>query len=167
MSDQQEEDRWEGVPLDQRLIIWQRELEQHRNELEQHRIQRDSINASVNAAVTFAGAAIKGLLIINGGAAVAIIAFLGHLSDNPAAGPAKIAALAPALIAFGWGALLGAMVAALAYLSQLFFSQHVATEARCSLILGEVFRWTAVAVAAAGYVVFAIGLYTAVAAFQS
>ena len=70
MSDQHEDDPWKGVPFEQRLIIWQRELEQHRNQLEQHRIQTEVWVTSVNATVTFAGAAIKGLLLINGGAAV-------------------------------------------------------------------------------------------------
>ncbi len=42
MSDQHEGDPWKDVPFEQRLIIWQRELEQHRNQLEQHRIQTEA-----------------------------------------------------------------------------------------------------------------------------
>ncbi len=167
MSDQHEDDPWKGVPFEQRLIIWQRELEQHRNQLEQHRIQTEVWVASVNATVTFAGAAIKGLLLINGGAAVAILAFLGHLAATPGTNPAQLETLGPALLAFGWGTLAGAMTAGSAYLSQICFSEVSKSGSRPVRVAGEIFRLTAVALASFGYGVFIYGLYTAVSAFQT
>ena len=166
MSDQHKDDPWKGVPFEQRLIIWQRELEQHRNQLEQHRIQTEAWVASVNATVTFAGAAIKGLLLINGGAAVAILAFLGHLAATPGTSPTQFETLGTALLAFGWGALAGAMTAGAAYLSQICFGEVTVSRNRPAKIAAEIFRLIAVALAFFGYGVFIYGLDTAVRAFQ-
>ncbi len=172
MSEEQEDDPWKGVPFEQRLIIWQRELAQHRNQLEQHRnqleqnrIHVEAVNSSVLAAITFAGAAIKGLILINGGAAIAILAFLGHVASTPELTFAEFEALGSALIAFGWGALAGAMTAGSSYLSQIYFSEVTKSGSKCAGVAGKIFRLTAVALAIFGYGVFVYGLYTAASAF--
>lgn len=158
MPDQSEDDPWKDVPFEQRLIIWQREIEQSR-------IHTEAVNSSVLAAITFAGAAIKGLILINGGAAIAILAFLGHVASTPELTFAKFGALGSALIAFGWGALAGAMTAGSSYLSQICFSEVTKSGSRRASVAGEISRLTAVALAFFGYGVFIYGLYTAASAF--
>jgi hypothetical protein len=68
--------------------------------------------------------AIKALLAINGGAAVALLAFAGQISKN-SSNPASIAAqLGNSLLSFGLGALAATLAFAVAYVTQLQYGRR-------------------------------------------
>lgn len=113
------------------------------------------------AIVDFALAAIRGLIIVNGGAIIALLALLGHLWDQDAASAqAVIRAIRPALYCFVAGTGGGVLTAALAYLSQVLFQ-----ELGSRRWLGEVFRVPALVVAMGSLVAFTLGAIWAVNAF--
>ena len=149
-------DPWGFLPFEQRLIVWQRQLEQSR-------IEADHSIEGFRAVVSFATIAIRGLLIINGGAAIALLAFLGHIASSPTSA-ALVPVLSGALMYFGWGAFLAAFAAGGAYLAQVLFTE---LEGEKSVIWGNVCRVISVAVVATGYVVFILGLYKAKWAFAA
>lgn len=69
--------------------------------------------ALIAAAIESANVALKGLLLLNGGAAIALLAFLANVLNGAEPGPdvaAMLARIGNTLTNFGWGA--GAAVAA-------------------------------------------------------
>ncbi len=63
--------------------------------------------------------ALKGLLIMNGGAAIALLAFLGTVAGREGVPPEYVAAIAPALRLFLFGVFLSVGASATTYLSNL------------------------------------------------
>ena len=109
---------------------------------------------------TFANAALRGLLIVNGGAAIAILAFLGKVvSRSPDATKLSVGNFECPLMIFGLGVFCSALAAGLGFLSQLCFHDLHRSA------LGNGFRIAAVVVAIAGYVLFLAGLCEAGRAF--
>jgi hypothetical protein len=66
---------------------------------------------------------IKALLAINGGAAVALLAFAGNIAKNGGNAASVASHLANSLLGFGLGALLGALGFLTAYLTQLQYGR--------------------------------------------
>ncbi len=64
-------------------------------------------------------AAIKSSFLLNGGAAVAMLAFIGHLAQFKAE---KVPAFSACLLPFAYGVLVIAVTSGLTYLSQLFYA---------------------------------------------
>jgi hypothetical protein len=127
------------------------------HDIERQRIQLDSELAVLQAVISFASLAIKNLMLLNGGAAVAILAFVGHLVANEQQGLAS--EFSGALTLFGVGALLGGVVSGLSYLAQVAF--HAATNSHWIGKLGEPLRISAILCAISGYTVFGVGLWRA------
>lgn len=74
----------------------------------------------------FAESSIRSLLLLNGLAGVAVLTFAGQAPKDLASN------IAPALGAFGWGAVLAILAAAAAYLSHALFADRSAEyERRC------------------------------------
>jgi hypothetical protein len=65
--------------------------------------------------------AIRSSFLLNGGAAVALLAFLGHLASDA---PSKVSSFAPCLLPFGYGVLCIAIVSGLTYLSQWLYASE-------------------------------------------
>lgn len=65
-------------------------------------------------------AALRSILLINGGAAVALLAFLGHLAATGSTGPVLLS-FADSLQRFTAGVFLAALAVALTYMSQLSY----------------------------------------------
>lgn len=63
--------------------------------------------------------AIKSSFILNGGASVALLAFIGHLAQFDAA---KVPMFAACLLYFAFGALAAVVTSGLTYLSQWFYA---------------------------------------------
>ncbi|MGE4048090.1 MAG: hypothetical protein AB7F35_24750 [Acetobacteraceae bacterium] len=81
-----------------------------------HDIEAGFASNANHAAVTAGNHAIRALLLINGGAAVAMLAFIGHLAgvkDGKFSG--KLPELTAPLAWFAWGVALAAAAGALAY----------------------------------------------------
>lgn len=102
--------------------------------------------------------AIRSIILINGGASVAMLAFLGHLVRI---GSPQVPQFAGSLVAFVTGTLLGTLVAGSTYLAQFFFGYPDDRERR----VGLVFNVLAVAIAILSYLTFFAGSYTAYQAF--
>ncbi len=92
-------------------------IEQNRSYAErEHDKVIDYTNRMNEAAINNANFALRTLVIINGGAAIAILAFLGSLvSANATEYVNKLPALVGPLMWFVWGTALAAVAAALAY----------------------------------------------------
>lgn len=110
--------------------------------------------------IDFALAATRAIIFVNGGAAIAILAFLGHVWGADS-GTAKhvLEGAKPALWWFLAGVTAGMITAALAYLSQVLFAELRDQRP------GNYLRVAAVVVAACGLFAFTHGAISAVDAF--
>jgi hypothetical protein len=116
--------------------------------------------AILRGLIDFALAALRGIILVNGGAAVAVLAFLGHIwSPDPDGGRAVAIAIKPALLCFVTGTCAGVTASALAYFSQVLFREHRANWP------GAIMRGIAILVAVGGLVAFGIGAFWAADAF--
>lgn len=119
----------------------------------------------------FAKLAIRGVTLINGGAALALLAFLGHVVAAATSGTGagiklSVAAdLMPSMILFMGGATAGVVTAALAYVTQSLFTEGNGSP-RAKKWAGGI-RYAAVATGLAGIIAFGVGGYFATAAFIS
>lgn len=105
MTDQQTPPT-QPLPLDYQQWLH----EQRRSEAERAHDKIDEFHRYVNeAAMDAANLALRMSLIINGGAAVALLSFDGHLPDG------QVKAVASALLWFAWGVLSAVAGIALAY----------------------------------------------------
>lgn len=105
------------------------------------------------AAIVAGQSALKSALLINGGAAIAILAFLGNLWEKDV-GSAVGSTLACGLLAFGGGVLAASVGAGSTYLSQLLY-YTIDDKAR----YGAFFQVCAVLLVIASYGLFGFGIY--------
>jgi hypothetical protein len=144
-------------PFEQKLASYLADLQRWRGEIEQARIVVESVN-------TFAVLAIKSLMLVSGAAAVAMLAFIGHIASNPVDGRMfAVGQLIPSLTAFGSTALLAAFAAGAAYLSQVAYTEF----GRFGTGIGHVCRIVAVVAVLLGYGLFMWALLDAATAFES
>lgn len=97
-------------------------VEAQRLDFERHKLDRQWNLDSAKATYDFARFAINSTLILNGGAALAIMQHLGGAKDATSRFP--LAALAEPLLFLCGGLASGALSAAFSYLSQNFFTQN-------------------------------------------
>jgi len=81
---------------------------------------------SRKAAIDSANAAIRAMILVNGGAVLALLAFLGALEDSNE-GSVKIAALVDPIGWFAWGVGFAVVTAALAYVVNMLDAYIVAS----------------------------------------
>jgi hypothetical protein len=74
---------------------------------------------SFKAVISAGQSAIKASLLLNGGAAVALLTFISHLATIK---PEKVSQFAPSIVPFAFGALAIVVTAGLTYLSQWFYA---------------------------------------------
>jgi len=101
--------------------------------------------------------ALKSLILINGGAAVALLAFLGHLMGTGTVERAALAPLAEALFIFVMGVLFGSVAAATTYFSQAFFT----VQKKWHIRIAYTFQAVTVVLGILGFVWFLRGAYAA------
>jgi hypothetical protein len=98
-------------------------MEQFRAQLsrwaEQPKLEHESNLEAFRAVIQSGQNALRTCLLINGGAAVALLAFLGHLVSNDISG-APMRAVATAMAAYVTGVLAGGLASGFTYLSQWF-----------------------------------------------
>jgi hypothetical protein len=127
--------------------------------LEQERLAFERDRMWLEAALTFAHNGLKHLILVNGSAVVALLAFLGNAGRG---GSANIHALANALIAFGIGVAFAASSSILGYLFQI-----VERERHQWVRWRVVLRSFAIGFAVASLICFIVGLPIAASAFSS
>lgn len=103
--------------------------------------------------------ALHALLIINGGAVVALLGVMSNLAGKPA-GVLLAKYLALPLLQFGIGVLVGALGFAFRYFSQACYSEKSQSKDRYD-VWGDRFRYAAILSAFAGYVLFGFAMVNA------
>jgi hypothetical protein len=93
--------------------------------------------------------ALNALLLINGGAVVALLGFVGAMASKTN-GMAVAASMRAPLLRFGTGVLLGALAFGMRYLAQAFYASDMNR-------WGHAFNALSISLAIAGYVVFGWG----------
>ena len=149
--------------------FWRQELEKYKADLQRQELRfHAALRASENhfQAVNNAGAeALKYNVLINGGAAVALLAFMGNLwALTGAALPQGILA---GLAAFAAGVLLATLGYGGRYLSQHFYASAAQglSSSRRTRTSGDLFRLASVTLALGGYGAFCIGVVFCLSAF--
>jgi hypothetical protein len=104
---------------------------------------------------------IKAALLINSGAAIALLAFVGHVVTKSGTEHDPLAqALLPSLLWFVWGAVAGIFAHALSYAANLFFYRGKKSSADGFRIIGVVLTIVSI-------ILFVIGCYSAYKTFSS
>ena len=97
----------------------QADLEAHKRNIqdakEAHKSNREFFDSCNSAAIEFTGIAIKAFLLINGGAAVAMMGFVATVVSKPGSLVLEMPMIVAALTWFGWGVGAAALCAGLAY----------------------------------------------------
>jgi hypothetical protein len=146
-------------------VDWERfraELDKWRADMELHRAEFDSFKLSLENINTYATITIRSLLILNGGAAIALLTFIGNQAKDTGF---KAANWLPAFEVFGWGTFLAVLCSALAYLSQVFI--HEPESLWVKKYVGSLLRGLSVIAGAASLIIFIVGVYQAKAAFAA
>jgi hypothetical protein len=119
--------------------------------LEQYKAQISSNLEVTKAVFVFAGATLKSAILINGGAAVAVLSFLsGIIKENPH--NSIIGMLASSMACFVLGVLFSAVSAGLAYLTQYFYAYH-------NDVIGKKYHRITAIVIIASYLAFLFGSF--------
>jgi len=116
------------APLDRREVF-EIAAERHKAELAEYGVDAQRSFESVRAANQSGAEAIKAATLINGGAAVAMLAFIGHLASIQAEA-AVIMSFAKPLRLFVVGALLGVVASGVTYFSQSCYGLSLDREFR-------------------------------------
>src|SRR3954451_22982698 len=115
---------------------------------------------NIDNAIKYSIEAIKAVFIMNGAAAIALLAFLGsYASKDDPIFQVSIEGMKDALICFGFGALLGGLTFFLAYIAQIFFAATNSGEMRTWP--AELFRWSAAICFIFATIAFGAGVYVA------
>jgi hypothetical protein len=102
--------------------------------------------------ISTAQGAIKSSFLLNGGATIALLAFIGHLAQFK---PEKVAIFSGCLLPFTYGALAVAVTSGFAYLAQWFYAE----DGKRQQITGFVFNILCVVLCLASYACFVVGLF--------
>ena len=131
----------------------QKWVEEHKNT---HSHQVEMFRSVISAGQS----ALRSAFLMNGGGAVAVLAFIGNLANND---PQRIPSLAPSLTVFVSGVLLVAVASGATYLSQWFYA-HLP---KWGSYTGHAFNILAIVFAIASYCAFAWGIHDAYTVFAS
>jgi len=139
---------------------------------ENYRQREHERNLAMFESVIISGqAAVKASLFLNGGAAIALLAFIGHLASSSIAQASTdfklaINGLSTSLSMFAWGALCAVLVAGLTYLTQLLYSNIIGK--KCwQYYTGIVFHFLSIVVGILSYIIFSYGVFQAGKTFSS
>ena len=113
----------------------------------------------------FAELSVRSLLVLNGGAALALIAFAANAATRADDATGFLAAYVDAIWAFGLGACLAVLVAGLAYLSQTLMVE--AEHGKIWNKIGHGLRIVAVVIWLASLTLFVVGIRNAVTSLSS
>ncbi len=127
--------------------------------VESHRLRHESDLELFRSVISSGQAAIKTSFTLNGGAALAMLAFIGHLA---AVDQSQITAFSWTLLPFAAGVLITAIQSGCTYLSQWLY----ADERRIVQKFGFGFNIGAILLGLASYVAFSIGVWWVFEAFM-
>jgi len=107
--------------------------------------------------VLFGQSALKSIILINGGAAVSMLAFIGNLASKQGLSSQAMTLFTQPMLLFAMGVLSGALGTGGTYVTQLFYAQE-------KIKLGIVFHCLTIFIVIIAYVFFAVGAFAAAAA---
>lgn len=146
------------------------ELDRARLKLDDYKANLDHFRATIEAnkpmiegLFRFAEMAVRSLLVLNGGSALAVLTFTGHTYN--AGSKAKLSVFGELISIYGLGAAAAVATAALAYLAQMFILEL--KSARGKWWFGGGFRAVAILSAFLSFAAFCFGVWKASAIFAS
>ena len=142
------------IKLDSDLASFRAE---HERILAHYDAQQKHSVEMIRSVFAYGQAALKSSILINGGAAAALLAFIGKIWSEET-GQAAVNALTNALVLFSFGVLAGAIGTAATYLSQLSYTSSWTK-------IGVGFHVLTILIVAAAYVLFGLGSYEAYESF--
>lgn len=148
------------VEADENEITLEGLKHQNSTQLEILRIENNFQIESFKAAITIGANACRTFLIVNGGAAIALLAFLGNIWNKNSSNEAATA-VAAALMFFCVGVVLAGLCSGLAYFSQCLFAASYLGTKKIKLWLGHAINAIACLCGAGSLIVFAYGSFTA------
>jgi hypothetical protein len=99
-----------------------------RREAERAHDKHDEFFHSVNkAAIDISHVALRTAVLVNGGAAIAVLAFIGNLASSDKVELRKLADAAVSLESFAWGVAVGALALAFAYFTNYTMAGYAAS----------------------------------------
>lgn len=104
--------------------------------------------------------ALRTAFLMNGGASVALLAYVGHLSS---VAPERVPMLAPSLATFVSGVLIAALASGITYLSQWFYAGEPSWQQKTGFVLNI----AAILLGLGAYGVFGFGMWLAYHVFAS
>lgn len=102
--------------------------------------------------------AIKTTFLLNGGASLAMLAFIGHLAQF---NPSKVPEFAACLVPFAYGVLAVALTSGFTYLSQWLYASHLEPARK----VGFAFNVLCILIGVSSYGLFAWGMFRAYCSF--
>lgn len=141
------------------IQLMQVKNEHERNLVEERKLAADEEKMLFEAVISFSHLAIKTLTLLNGGAAVALLAFSGHLASKKSVNFSIFEKLSHSILLFGCGAGLAFVTAAFTYLAQHQF--HRVNHNTFYRRTGIGFQLAAIISALSGLICFGFGLYLA------
>jgi hypothetical protein len=146
------------------MTVWGIEIEQKRNEIELKRNDDEAIRASLTALTTYAGSAVRSSILLNGGAAVALLAFLAHVIASGGPGDRAfdeltISQMVRSLGGFAIGALFGGVAVLCALIAQLSAHNISVGGRRASRIASDFAAWIGIILIGLSFVSFGIGCW--------
>lgn len=132
-----------GLSLEERKLRTQ-------HTLAQYEAQTRSDLEAVRAAIESGREALNALLLINGGAVVALLGFVGAMASKTN-GMAVASSMRAPLLRFGTGVLLGALAFGARYVAQAFYASDMNR-------WGHAFNFLSIALSIGGYAMFGLGM---------
>lgn len=128
------------------------------NWIEANKHQHEGNLEMFRSVITSGQNAIKSSLLLNGGAAVALLAFIAHLAEVRAD---KVPEFAACLLPFAFGVLAIVVTSGCTYLSQWFYSGQLSWAKRAGFVLNIL----CILLGISSYVLFTYGLLTSYGVF--
>lgn len=158
VDEQGELDRFE---CDSKLASFRAE---HERNIAWYEAQQSVAREMFRSVILVGQSALKSIILINGGAAVAMLAFIGNIASKQTLSIQAMTSFTQPMLFFAMGVLSGALGTGGTYMSQFFYAQEKRK-------LGIVFHILTIIAVIGAYVWFAIGAFAAKAAvvevFQS
>ena len=145
---------------------------QHQSNLAQYQAIQGTRSNLFNSAIQTGQGALKCVILINGGAAVALLALIGNIWVKGAGFPVA-ALLMDSTLGFTAGVFMGAIASGITYLAQCRYAKEfdeVDSENNKKanmLSVGDLLKWLVVVFVVISYVLFGTGIWMAYQAFQA
>ncbi len=130
----------------------------HERNLAHYEAQQQHSLEMLRAVITYGQAAIKSAILINGGAAVALLAFIGNIWAKTTTTQFAIDSLTKAIVFFALGVVTGAIGTGTTYITQYLYSENRQKPAYA-------FHIVTVLIVLSTYALFCFGVYGAYNAF--